>query len=228
MTCVMLKHRKCDNVGSIEDAAEEKKKSKEMKEFSQNLQNMKTSLEKLCKNRTENLKTFENDIKNMRADVETLFKQLSDHLNKLKTNIMSEISKVEKELKPEIENEHFEMKCRIPAVENDLSLFETNMKHAPPAQFIQAMEKLEKQKEILDRFLGDQSQNLREIRITFKANEKLLELSRGIQECGEVKVSRIENNQLQHFETSKVNMLTAVPSLTSEVNTGFHVRGIAL
>ncbi|KAK3108312.1 hypothetical protein FSP39_005403 [Pinctada imbricata] len=63
MTCVMLKHRKCDNVGSIEDAAEEKKKSNEIKEFHQNLQDLKASLEKLCKNRTENLRTFESDIK---------------------------------------------------------------------------------------------------------------------------------------------------------------------
>ncbi|KAK3108942.1 hypothetical protein FSP39_019364 [Pinctada imbricata] len=54
MTCVMLKHRKCDNVGSIEDAAEKKKKSKEIKEFSQNLQDLVSSLEKLCKSRTKN------------------------------------------------------------------------------------------------------------------------------------------------------------------------------
>ncbi|KAK3109076.1 hypothetical protein FSP39_022573 [Pinctada imbricata] len=146
----------------------------------------------------------------------------------MKTSIMSEISKVEKEIKPEIENEHFEIRCKIPAVENDLSLFQTNMTHAPPAQFIQAMEKLAQQKEILENFVKDHSQNLREVRVSFNANEKLLELSRVVQECGEVKVSRIENNDLQHSLTTNVNMLTAVPSLTSEVNTGFQVRGIAL
>ncbi|KAK3108837.1 hypothetical protein FSP39_017006 [Pinctada imbricata] len=227
MTCVMLNHRKCDHVRSIEDAASKLKKSKQTEEFSQNLQDLKICLTRLCKNRTISLQTLDLDLKQIRDDIDSLFKGLSCHLTKMKRNIMSEISDVEKEITSEIENEHFEIKCKIPAVENDLSLFQTSMKHAPPAQFIQAMEKLEEQKKLLENFVRDQSKTLRDIRVTFKANEKLMEISKIIQEFGEVNITRNTNYELQHSINRKLKIMTSMPTLTSKVDTGFHVTGIA-
>ncbi|KAK3087071.1 hypothetical protein FSP39_001237 [Pinctada imbricata] len=61
-TCVILKHRKCENVGSIEDASEQKKKSLEVKDFTQDLQNLKKSLDAMVNNKAKNLQKIDKDI----------------------------------------------------------------------------------------------------------------------------------------------------------------------
>ncbi|KAK3087581.1 hypothetical protein FSP39_007783 [Pinctada imbricata] len=151
MTCVMLKHRKCENVGSIEDASEQKKKSREVKDFTQDLQNLKKSLEAMLNDRANNLQKFDKEIQNIKAEIDILFTRMSTHLNRLKSDLLSEISQIEKEVRPEIEDKRDEIQCKISTIENDLALFQTNMKYAPPAQFLQAMEKLTEQKLILEK-----------------------------------------------------------------------------
>ncbi|KAK3082517.1 hypothetical protein FSP39_010772 [Pinctada imbricata] len=138
MTCAFLKHRNCKNVGSIQDAAQEMKKSKDVETFADSLNEFKNSLDTMLQYTTKNLQDFDKDIEEMKSDVETLFTKLSNHLSQLKAHIMSEISKIEKEVRPEIEDKHEEIKCKISTIENDLALFQTNMKYAPPAQFLQA------------------------------------------------------------------------------------------
>ncbi|KAK3082542.1 hypothetical protein FSP39_010116 [Pinctada imbricata] len=225
MTCVMLKHRKCDNVGSIEDAAEEMKQSDEVKEFEDKLKDFKTSLEAFVQNRIDNLQNFDADIERIKLPVDTLFKELSEHLEKLKTNIRLEIAKVEKEIKPEIEDERDEMKSKVVAVDNGVALFQTNMKHAPPAQFIKAIEKLSEQKKVLKNYLRDQSQKIKEIKVTFNTNEKVLEMKNVIQDFGRLDVKRSDTDVISH---PTVDMRSVEPILSSEVEIGFDVEGIVL
>ncbi|KAK3108265.1 hypothetical protein FSP39_004430 [Pinctada imbricata] len=225
MTCVMLKHRKCDNVGSIEDAAEEMKQSDEVKEFEDKLKDFKTSLETFVQNRVDNLQNLDRNIKRIKLEVDTLFKELSKRLEELKTNVMLEIAKIEKEVKPEIEDECDEMKSKIAAVDNSVALFQTNMKHAPPAQFIQAMEKLAEQKTFLENYLKDQSRKIKDIEVTFNRNEKILEIRNVIQEFGKLNVSRLDIDVMLH---PTVDMSSVEPILSSEVEIGFDLEGVTL
>ncbi|KAK3108110.1 hypothetical protein FSP39_001426 [Pinctada imbricata] len=228
MTCVMLKHRKCDNVGSIEDAAEEMKQSDEVKEFEDKLKGFKTSLETFVQNRVDNLQNLDGNIKRIKLEVDTLFKELSKHLEELKTNVMLEIAKIEKEVKPEIEDERDEMKSEIAAVDNSVALFQTNMKHAPPAQFIQAMEKLAEQKTFLENYLKDQSTKIKDIEVTFKTNEKVLEIKSIIQEFGKLDIKRSEAAVTIEPTVNNVCMRSLNPILSSEISTGLDVEGIAV
>ncbi|KAK3108878.1 hypothetical protein FSP39_017791 [Pinctada imbricata] len=231
MTCVMLKHRKCDNVGSIEDAAEEIKRSDEVKEFEDKLKGFKTSLELFVQNRVDNLQNLDSDIKRIKLEVEILYKELSKHLEELKTNFLLEIAKIEKEVKPEIEEERDEMKYKIAAVDNSVALFQTNMKHAPPAQFIQAMEKLTEQKTFLENYLKDQSKKIKDSEVTFNTNEKLLEMKNVIQEFGNLNVHHVHRSDTDVMlapVVPSVSMRSVEPILSSEVYTGLDVEGIAL
>ncbi|KAK3108212.1 hypothetical protein FSP39_003316 [Pinctada imbricata] len=221
MTCVMLKHRQCDNVGSIEDAAEVMKQSDEVKEFEDKLKCFKTSLEAFVQNRVDNLQNFDADIERIKLQVDTLFKELSKHLEKLKL----EIAKLEKKIKPEIEDERDEMKSKIAAVDNGVALFQTNMKHAPPAQFIKAMEKLSEQKKVLENYLRDQSQKIKEIKVTFNTNDKVLEMKNVIQDFGRLDVNRSETDVMLN---PTVDMRSVEPILTSDVYIEFDVEGVAL
>ncbi|KAK3108753.1 hypothetical protein FSP39_014829 [Pinctada imbricata] len=223
MTCVMLKHRKCDNVGSIEDAAEEMKQSNEVKEFEDKLKDFKTSLEAFVQNRIDNLQNLDADIERIKLEVDILFKELSEHLEELKTNIRLEIAKLEKEIKPEIEDERDEMKSKIAAVDNGVALFQTNLKHAPPAQFIQAMETLSEQKKALENYLRHQSRKIKDIEVTFRTNEKLLEMRNVVQEFGKLHICRLDTDVMLY---PTVDMRSVEPIPTSDVE--FDVEGVAL
>ncbi|KAK3083130.1 hypothetical protein FSP39_014841 [Pinctada imbricata] len=240
MTCAFLKHRNCKNVGSIHDAAEEMKKSREVENFSDALQGFQNTLDALLQYTSDSLHEFDKDIEKMKVEIDTLFTKLSKHLSHLKSDIMSEISKIEKEVRPEIEDKHDKIKCKISTIQNDLALFQTNMKYAPPTQFLQAMEKLMEQRSILEQFVNEESQKLKEIRVTFDANEKLLQIEKDIKVFGEVNFGRASRTDMVRPSdrnvnmssvvptTTKDDMTSLVPTLSSEVNIQDGVTGISV
>ena len=73
-TCVMLTHRKCDNVQSLEKAAEWKKKSDEYKQLENSFTEMKKFLENLVKSRVKNIILREERVKHKRRDKQTVVK----------------------------------------------------------------------------------------------------------------------------------------------------------
>ncbi|KAK3088493.1 hypothetical protein FSP39_019872 [Pinctada imbricata] len=228
MTCVMLKHRKCENVGSVEDASDKKKKSREVQEFTQDLQKVKTSLYAIVKDRAENLQSFDKDIRNVKDEIDRLFKRMSRHLKRLKSDMLSEISQIEREVRPEIEDKRDEIQCKISTVENDLALFQTNMKYAPPAQFLQAIEKLMEQKLILEKFVKDQNQEIKDVEITFEGNKKILEIEKDIGLLGKIHLRRSEKDDLPQSTYSFIDMSSAIPTLSSVVDIQRSVTGIAV
>ncbi|KAK3083095.1 hypothetical protein FSP39_013840 [Pinctada imbricata] len=228
MTCAFLKHRNCKNVGSIHDVAEEMKTSREVENFSDVLQDVQNTLDAMLQYTSGNLQEFDKDIEKMKVDVDTLFTKLSNHLSQLKSDILSEISKLEKEVRPAIEDKHDEIKCKISTIENDLALFQTNMKYAPPAQFLQAMEKLMEQRSILEQFVNEESQKLKEIRVTFDASEKLLEIEKDIKAFGEVNIRRTSRTDMLRSTDKQVDMSSVVPTLSSDIYTQYAVTGISV
>ncbi|KAK3088445.1 hypothetical protein FSP39_019303 [Pinctada imbricata] len=224
----MLKHRKCETVGSIEDASEQKKKSREVQEFTQDLQNLNKSLDAMVKDRTENLENFDKNIQNIKSEIDRLFTCISTHLNRLKSDLLSEISQIEKEVRPEIEDKRDEIQCKISTIENDLALFQTNMKYAPPAHFLQAMEKLREQKLILEKFVEDQSKEIKDVEVTFEANEKYLEIEKEICLLGKVNLRKSRKDDLPQPTDTFINMSSAVPTLSSVVDIQTSVTGIAV
>ncbi|KAK3088323.1 hypothetical protein FSP39_017558 [Pinctada imbricata] len=228
MTCVMLKHRRCENVGSVEDASEQKKKSREIQEFTQDLQNLNKSLDSMVKDRAENLEKFDKSIQNIKSEIDRLFTRISTHLNRLKSDMLSEISQIEKEVRPEIEDKRDEIQCKISTIENDLALFQTNMKYAPPAQFLQAMEKLTEQKLILEKFVEDQNKEIKDVEVTFEANEKYLEIEKEICLLGKVYLRKSKKDDLSQPTDTFIDMSSAIPTLSSVADIQTYVTGIAV
>ncbi|KAK3088124.1 hypothetical protein FSP39_015026 [Pinctada imbricata] len=228
MTCVMLKHRKCENVGCVEDASDQKKKSSEVQEFTKDLQNLKKSLDEMVNDRSENLQHFDKDIQNIKDEIDRLFTRISSHLNRLKSDMLSEISQIEKEIRPEIVYKRDEIKCKMSTIENDIALFQTNMKYAPPARFLQAIEKLMEQKLILEKFVKDQNQEIKDVEITFEANKKILEIEKDIGLLGKINLRRSEKDDLPQSTYTFIDMSSAIPILSSVVDIQSLVTGIAV
>ncbi|KAK3090661.1 hypothetical protein FSP39_013487 [Pinctada imbricata] len=191
MTCALLKHRKCDNFGSVDDAAKQKKTSKGIQNFQKDLNRAKKSLEEMMHHRTENLQSFSKDIQDIRLEVETLFLHLSSHLGQLRSDMMSEITRLETSIQTEIENEREEMLCKISTIDNDQGLFQTYMKYASSALFLQAMEKLMEEKTILEVYVKDKKGQSREFRVSWKSDEKLSKMQKQVQAFGKLNLRRI-------------------------------------
>ncbi|KAK3088655.1 hypothetical protein FSP39_021998 [Pinctada imbricata] len=228
MTCVMLKHRKCENVGSIEDASEQMKKSREVEEFTKDLNSLQKTLDAMVNDRAENLQKFDKDIKDKRTEIEELFKHTFIHLKRLKSDMLSEISQIEKEVRPEIVDKCDEIKCTISAIQNDLALFQTNMKYAPPAQFLQAMEKLVEQKLILEKFVEDQSNEIKYVEVPFQKNQKCLEIVKYICSIIKINLRKSRKGELPQSTDTFTDITSAVPYLSSMVSVQSYVVGISV
>ncbi|KAK3108229.1 hypothetical protein FSP39_003569 [Pinctada imbricata] len=176
-------------------------------EFEKSLNTLKHSLKKLITRRDENLQRLDTDISKIKTGVDSLFTELTDHLSQLKSNVISQISKTERDVRAEIEGKRDELTCKVSALEIDIALFQTIMKSSPPSLFLQTVAKLSEQKSILENYVKDQNQKLKDIQVLFQANEKLNKIRENIQEFGHVEVQR------------RVDMLIVEPTLTSDVIT---------
>ena len=225
MSCVMLKHRKCEDVGSVEDVTKTKKSSGEINNLEKAFCDMKDELEKLVETRTRNKCECEQSIASMRSEVDKLFKNVISHYECLRENMHMEINATEKDILPSIEQEKDELQCKISAIENDLQLLQTNSEHAAPAQFLQSLVKLNEQNRIIETFLKDMKGSLENVSITFKANKQLEEAMTTISKGGRVAVQRTKLTG-NRSKLPKSDMLTVKPMVAKSIESRYHNQGI--
>ena len=222
MSCVMLYHRKCDKVGSIEEAATTKRNSEEFKEMEQSFIKMKADAENLVANRNENLENVREELKNIKANVEILFKEAVSHLECLRLITLEELSAAEKEIIPQIECDKEDLKCKISAIDNDLHFLQTNKERASPSHFLEAVTKLSEQKCILEQSLKKLKRSIRKVGISYTPDKTIEGLQSVIVKFGKVEISRTPVN------LTATNMSKALPVLTKETSiTGTPITGIA-
>ena len=222
MTCIMLSHRKCDNVQSVEKAAKSKKKSKELTNLEETFTDMKTQLEKLVEIKVENTTDCEKSISDIKLEINQLCDNFIKHVGQLRDKALHEVSAAEKEMLPNLESERDELKCKISAIENDIQLLHTNTKFAQPAQYLQAMEKLKQQSQILDIYIKDKARSIENVRISFRPSEKISEITKSLVTFGTVSVDREMHSTTQKSakETTVTcsDMLSRTPTLVRDAN----------
>ena len=225
MTCVMLTHRKCDNVQSVENAAESKKKSKEHTNLEESFTDMKSHLEKLVKIKVGNMTDCEKSISDIKLEINQLFDNLIKHVGQLRDKALHDVSAVEKEMLPNLESERDDLKCKISAIENDIQLLHTNTKFAPPAQYLQSLEKLKEQSQILDRYMKDKAKSLENVRISFRPSEKISEITKSLVTFGTIMVDREMLSSMMTSRTKATELLSRTPSLVSDMHIDCHACG---
>ena len=130
MSCVMLKHRKCENVGNVEDVAKSMKSSEELRKLEKSFRDMKIDLQGFEDSRVKNKDEVEKNISCMKTEVNALIDRTIRHLQSLREATLQEIIAAEKEILPSIDLERDELQCKISAIDNDLQLLQTNLVHA--------------------------------------------------------------------------------------------------
>ena len=225
----MLTHRKCDNVQSVEKAAESKKKSDEHTRLEESFTDMKTELEKLVDIRVKNLTDCEKSISDIKLEINQLFDSFIQHVGELRDKALDDVSAAEKEILPNLETGMDELQCKISAIENDIQLLRTNTELAPPAQYLQAMEKLSEQSQILDRYMRDTTNSMEDIRISFRASEKISEMTKSLVTFGTVSVDRkmFTTTHRSAKDATTSDILSCSPSLVSDVDTNDSITGAA-
>ena len=204
----MLPHRRCDNVESVENAAEMMKKSGDYRHLEKSFSDMIDQLQSLVEIRVKNMIDCENDISRIREDISSLFENAISHMKSLRDDALKEVADAEKEILPHLESERDELKCKISAIENDIQLLNTNTEYAPPAQYLQAMEKLSEQSQILDRYIKDKSKTLENVRISFRASKNISDLTKSLTKIGTTSVYQQSHKML--------DLLAASPKLSKQ------------
>ena len=225
MSCVMLSHRKCDKVESVDTAANTKKTSDEITNLEQSLVVMKKQLERFVNLQMENMAQCQGDITNIKREIENIFQNAISHLQSLRDKALEEVAAVEKESIPDYETTIEEMKCKLSAIEYDIKILDTNSEHGAPAQFLQAMTQLSEQRDMLEKFLKEKEASLRSIRITYDANDKISDIAKSAASLCSVSVKR-QNVQHERMDSvSNIDLFSKTPNLVREVKSKWNITG---
>ena len=227
MSCIMLLHRKCDRVESVEKAANMKKKSDDITKLEQSLADMKKQLENLVKLQMTNMTQCQTDISNIRKYIENLFQDTISHLESLRDKSLEEVAAAEKESIPDYETTIEEMKCKISAIEYDIKILHTNLEHGAPAQFLQAMTQLTEQRDMLEKFLNENEESLQTIKITYDANDKISYIVKGAVSLCSVAVKRQNIRQNVLSSITNMDLVSVTPRLVKDFKNNSATTGVA-
>ncbi|KAK3084150.1 hypothetical protein FSP39_009032 [Pinctada imbricata] len=153
LTCAMLNHRKCEQVGTIENAVQEKKKKGEDTALKESFVGMKKSLASAKEAVDENLVVLRGQISDIESSIHQAYDDFIKHGQKLRDEKLEELRSLEKSLIPATECKRDEILGKICAIDNDLQLLSTTVDLAPDAQFLLNFNRLLEQKFAIQVFL---------------------------------------------------------------------------
>ena len=112
-----------------------------------------------------------------------------------------------------------------------MQLLRTNTEYAPPALYLQAMEKLKQQSQILDRYIKDKAKSLENVRVSFRPSEKISEITKSLVTFGTVFVDRemlsTTQSSAKEITVTCSDMLSRTPTLVSDAITpGNSITGV--
>ena len=171
LSCVLLQHRKCEDVKSTEDAVKTK-----LSHLEESFVDLKNYLQKLVEHRVQNKIELEKDIATAKSDAEAFFANTITEIESLRERTIQEITAIEKEVMPSIENEKDELQNKIAAYENNLQFLRTHLENTAPTDILQEIAKLSNQECVLITFLRKMRNTLKNIRIAFKSENDISEV----------------------------------------------------
>ena len=220
----MLTHRKCDNVQSVEKAAEIKKQSADLKHLEKSSTDMEDLLEKLLEARVKNITNCEKSIAYIKSEVSRVFDSFVKHIHVLKDQTLQDIAATEKDILPNLATDRDELKCKISAIQNGLQLLRTNTKRASPVEYLQAVSKLSEQSQFLNKYVKEKTRSVENLRITFEQNEKLSELEKTVTTFGKISVHK-EASAGDSAKKPTVDLLKASPKLVLDIPSSYEITG---
>ncbi|KAK3098096.1 hypothetical protein FSP39_016040 [Pinctada imbricata] len=153
LTCAMLNHRKCDQVGTIENAVQEKKKKGEDTALKESFVGMKKSLASAKEAVEGNLLALRGQVSAIESSIHQEYDAFIKHGQRLRDEKLEDLRSLEKTLIPAAESKRDEILGKICALENDLKLLDTTVDLAPDAQFLLNFNQLLEQKSVIQVFL---------------------------------------------------------------------------
>ena len=229
ISCVMLKHRKCENVGKVVDVANYKKSSEELKKLQKSFRDMKSDLQNLADSHIQNEQEFEKCLTSIKSEVGISINRILRHFESLREDMFQEINAAQKEMLPIISRDKDKLQCKLAAVDNDIRLLQTNIEHAAPAQFLQTLAILTEQNSTIEQFIENAKESFRNIKVSFKENENTKEIVRTIKKWGTLSIERQRIIDSNEVKLEGIHMMSAIPTLIKEVNTNHnHIQGIAI
>ena len=224
MTCVMLTHRKCEIVVSVEEESRAKRSSEEFKELENSLALLKIDFETLRSKRDANMNAFRKSIADLKREVETLFTDITNHVTLLKEKTLQDINAAEKDVLPYIEDEKAEIDSKLSAIKNNISLLRSSRQHAAPANFLQSFLRISDQKCSLEKSLEESKRRMQNISIKITLNEQLKRFQTEVKSFCDISMERQKMNS---NDATKVDMTSVSPELVQEINNLDGVTGIA-
>ncbi|KAK3105841.1 hypothetical protein FSP39_006964 [Pinctada imbricata] len=184
LACITLDHRKCEDIGTVEAAAEKLRKSQSLRTLEKDLSNIEGSLKELANEKEENINELKTTTTKIKAEVLGVRKRIDSHLDKLQNETLNELSKVEENTIPDLEVEKDEIECQQSIISCGLKILRTGLQFASDAQLLDEVAKIKDAKLKVDQYLSKSRRS--QVYIQYQTSKEVLDIETLIAKFGNV------------------------------------------
>ncbi|XP_071166120.1 protein wech-like [Mytilus edulis] len=186
--CIPANHKECHGISAVEEIIQSSKTSTLLQSMEQNLNDIKSNMNKIIENKKQNLASIKSHKQKFRDEIKQMREKINKHLDKLEQQILHDLSAQEENAKLQIESiltNVFENTERVDMLQNNITTvkqYASDLQTFLGTKTIQ--DEVQKQEKEMHSILDDRSVN--EVVLKCNLDDKITEILCTISSFGKV------------------------------------------
>ncbi|CAG2246772.1 unnamed protein product [Mytilus edulis] len=203
--CATVKHRKCEKVVVIEDAAAGVKESKQTMEFLELIMLWKMILDKSIEGTEKNVVNVENLDNNIFSEIESLKKDIIEHVNKMEKAAKDELTITKKEILIQLTDKLTEMSSLKSTIDNWHRILSTCVKDGSDIQCLIEINKLIPMKDKIEADIIKATSDIDEKSFSFERNRVVENFEEMVKSLGQIRIETKHETVQSKSLSSSIN-----------------------
>ncbi|VDI01166.1 Hypothetical predicted protein [Mytilus galloprovincialis] len=203
--CATVKHRKCEKVVIIEDAAAGIKDSKQTMEFLELIMLWKMILDKSIEGTEKNVVNVENLDNNIFSEIESLKKDIIEHVNKMEKAAKDELTITKKEILIQLTDKLTEMSSLKSTIDNWHRILSTCVKDGSDIQCLIEINKLIPMKDKIEADIIKATSDIDEKSFSFERNRVVENFEEMVKSLGQIRIETKHETVQSKSLSSSIN-----------------------
>ncbi|KAL3891956.1 hypothetical protein ACJMK2_004198 [Sinanodonta woodiana] len=205
-TCVILEHRKCERVITVDDMLKSFDVNKKSNEIEANLNMFENHLKQITHKIKENSDTIQKDKADILQQIHSIKARLIAKLQKLEDDVIAALETNFKSESSNLQTQDLDGQTLITAIGNDRTQLNLVMNHGSVVQKVIMLHNLDQNRSRYLRAITEYQKDIKDIRIRFDVDKTLTAYVDNISELGKINILckhiNLTSPCLQAFETN--------------------------
>ncbi|XP_052084274.1 E3 ubiquitin-protein ligase Midline-1-like [Mytilus californianus] len=210
--CATVKHRKCEKVVELGEAAAGIKEAKQTTEFLEVMMQWKTLLDKSIQDTQKYVCAVEIMGEDIFSEIENLKRDLIEHVNKVEKAAKEELFSKKKGIVTELTDRMIEMSSLKSTVDNWYNILSTSVNDGSEIQCLIEFNKLVPKKEKIESEIKNTTSNIDKRSLIFKKNSGLEKFQEHVRTLGEVRI--VNSKESVQSKSMHGSLIDTIPDVS--------------